>query len=69
MSATVAAMPDSESDSDRSASTAQFRAYSDHYQQAEAPWEMRASRNQVAILAAVVVGVALVLAVIAFLVI
>jgi hypothetical protein len=58
-------MPDSESD--QSASTAQFRAYSDHYEQAEAPWEMRASRNQVGKLAAIVIGVAVLLALLAFL--
>jgi len=61
-------MPDRELDP--SASTAQFRAFADGRSGADsAPWQMRASRNRVAVLAAVVVGVAVVLFLIALLVI
>jgi hypothetical protein len=57
-----------ERDQDPSASTAQFRAFADGRSGSDAaqPWTMRAQKNQVAILAAAVVGVAVVLAVIAF---
>jgi multisubunit Na+/H+ antiporter MnhC subunit len=55
---------------DPSASTAQFRAFADGRSAADsAPWQMRAPRNRVAILAAVVIGVAVVLFLIALLVI
>jgi hypothetical protein len=55
---------------DPSASTAQFRAFADGRSGADQPpWAMRASRNRVAILAAVVIGVAIVLFLIALLVI
>ena len=61
-------MPDR--DMDPSASTAQFRAFADERSAADsAPWQMRAPRNRVAILAAVVIGVAVVLFLIALLVI
>jgi len=57
--------------SDSSGSTAQFRAFVDSSGGPEATqaWSMRASRSRVATLAAVVVGVAVVLALIAALVI
>ena len=55
---------------DPSASTAQFRAFASERSGSEtAPWSMRAPRNRVAILAAVVVAVAVVLFIIALLVI
>jgi hypothetical protein len=56
---------------DASGSTAQFRAFVDHAGGTETaqPWSMRAPRNRVAKLAAIVVGVAVVLAVLALLVI
>jgi type II secretory pathway component PulM len=55
---------------DPSASTAQFRAFASERSGADsAPWMMRAPRNRVMVLAAAVVGVALVLFVIALLVI
>ncbi len=60
-------MPDR--DLDPSASTAQFRAFADGRSADSAPWQMRASRNRVAILAAVVIGAAVVLFLIALLVI
>jgi len=61
-------MPDR--DMDPSASTAQFRAFADGRSAADsAPWQMRAPRNRVAILTAVVIGVAVVLFLIALLVI
>ena len=61
-------MPDR--DMDPSASTAQFRAFADGRSAADsAPWQMRASRNRVAILAAAVIGVAVVLFLIALLVV
>jgi hypothetical protein len=58
-------------EADRSGSTAQFRAFVDRSGGPEATqaWTMRAPRNRVATLAAVVVGVAIVLALIAVLVI
>jgi multisubunit Na+/H+ antiporter MnhC subunit len=60
-------MPDR--DLDPSASTAQFRAFADGRSGDSAPWQMRAPRNRVAVLAAVVIGVAVVLFLIALLVI
>jgi hypothetical protein len=58
-------------DAERSGSTAQFRAFVDRSGGPEATqaWTMRAPRNRVATLTAVVVGVAVVLAIIAILVI
>ena len=58
-------------EADSSGSTAQFRAFVDSSGGPEATqaWSMRASRSRVATLAAVVVGVAVVLALIAALVI
>jgi hypothetical protein len=58
-------------EADSSGSTAQFRAFVDQSGGPEATqaWSMRASRSRVATLAAVVVGVAVVLAIIAALVI
>jgi hypothetical protein len=53
---------------DPSASTAQFRAFASGGADS-APWAMRASRNRVAVLAAVVIAVAVVLFLIALLVI
>ena len=55
----------------QSGSTAEFRAFVDSSGGPEATqaWSMRASRSRVSILAAVVVGVAVVLAIIAVLVI
>lgn len=54
-----------------SATTAQFRAFADGRADGEPvpPWTMRAGRSQVMILAAVAVGVAVVLALIALVVI
>ena len=56
---------------DSSGSTAQFRAFVDSSGGPEATqaWSMAAPRNRVAMLSAVVIGVAVVLALIAFLVI
>jgi type II secretory pathway component PulM len=55
---------------DPSASTAQFRAFASERSGADsAPWRMRAPRNRVMVLAAAVVGVAVVLFIIALLVI
>jgi hypothetical protein len=55
---------------DPSASTAQFRAFAKEGSGADAPpWAMRAPRNRVAVLAAAIIGVAVVLVVIALLVI
>jgi hypothetical protein len=55
---------------DPSASTAQFRAFADGRSGADQPpWAMRAPRNRVAVLAAVAIGVAIVLFLIALLVI
>jgi hypothetical protein len=60
----------SDRDLDPSASTAQFRAFADERSGADsAPWQMRAPRNRVAILAAAVIGVAVVLFLIALFVI
>jgi hypothetical protein len=58
-------------ESDSSGSTAQFRAFVDRSQTGDVsqPWTMSAPRNQVAKLAAIVVAVAVVLAIVAFLVI
>ena len=58
-------------EADSSGSTAQFRAFVDSSGGPEATqaWSMRASRSRVVTLAAVVVGVAVVLAIIAALVI
>jgi hypothetical protein len=54
---------------DISASTAQFRAFAaGNETDARRPWAMRAPRRKVAALAAVVVGVAVVLVIIAILV-
>jgi hypothetical protein len=54
---------------DISASTAEFRAFADGQgSDAEPPWAMRAPRRNVARLAAIVVGVAVVLIVVAVLV-
>ena len=60
-----------QNEADGSGSTAQFRAFVDSSGGPEATqaWSMRASRSRVATLAAVVVGVAVVLALIAALVI
>jgi hypothetical protein len=58
-------------DADASGSTAQFRAFADQVEGTDftQPWSMRAPRNRVATLAAIVVGAAVVLGVIALLVI
>jgi hypothetical protein len=58
----------SERDQDLSGNTAQFRAFANgpSGDDATPPWTMRAHRNQVLKLAAAVVGVAVVLAIIAF---
>jgi hypothetical protein len=58
-------------DAERSGSTAEFRAFVDSSGGPEATqaWSMRASRSRVAMLAAVVVGAAVLLALIAALVI
>lgn len=55
-------------DTDPSASTAQFRAFVERPADgvAQQPWEMRTSRKRFGTLAAIVVGVAIVLALIAF---
>jgi hypothetical protein len=59
------------SEAEQSGSTAEFRAFVDSSGGPEATqaWSMRASRSRVATLAAAVIGVAIVLAVIAALVI
>jgi hypothetical protein len=60
---TVAVMPDNLTDPSRS--TAQFRAFvQDASGEPERSWTMKAPRTKVAILAGLVVGVALVIAVI-----
>jgi hypothetical protein len=58
-------------EAEQSGSTAEFRAFVDSSGGPEATqaWSMRASRNRVATLVAVVVGVAVVLAILAVLVI
>ena len=63
-------MPDPE-DTDASGSTAQFRAFVSRSQGGEATqaWSMKAPRNQVVKLVAIAVGVAAVLAILAFLII
>ena len=54
---------------DPSASTAQFRAFANERSGTDSPpWTMRAPRNRVVVLAAAVVGVALVLFIIALIV-
>jgi len=60
-----------QNEAEESGSTAEFRAFVDGSGGPEATqaWSMRASRSRVATLAAVVVGVAVVLAIIAALVI
>jgi len=60
-----------QNEAEQSGSTAEFRAFVDGSGGPEATqaWSMRASRSRVATLAAVVVGVAVVLAIIAALVI
>jgi hypothetical protein len=57
-----------ERDQDPSGNTAQFRAFANERSGDDAlpPWTMRAHRNQVLKLTAAVIGVAVVLAVIAF---
>jgi len=61
-------MPDQD-EADTSGSTAEFRAFADRPQGGEATqaWAMNAPRNQVAKFAAIVVGVAVLIAIIAFL--
>jgi hypothetical protein len=54
---------------DPSASTAQFRAFASERSGDSPPWTMRAPRNRIVVLAAAVVGVAVVLFIIALLVI
>jgi type II secretory pathway component PulM len=55
---------------DPSANTAQFRAFANGRSGSDtAPWSMRAPRNRVAVLAAVVVAVAVILFIVALLVI
>jgi hypothetical protein len=63
-------MPDPE-DTDASGSTAQFRAFVNRSQGGEATqaWSMNAHRSQVVKLVAIAVGVAAVLAILAFLII
>jgi hypothetical protein len=58
-------------EADTSKSTAEFRAFADQRQGADATqaWTMNAPRNQVVKLVAIAVGVAAVLAIVAFLVI
>lgn len=55
-------------DQDPSGSTAQFKAFVEHPVDGanQAPWEMRTSGRRFGMLAAVVVGVALIIALIAF---
>jgi hypothetical protein len=61
------ASTDNPSFMDSSRSTAEFRAFAERSGSgAEQPWTMRAPGRSVAILAGIVVGVALVLALIAF---
>jgi hypothetical protein len=54
---------------DMSASTAQFQAFADRSVEPERPWDMAAPGRSVAKMALLVVGVAVVLAVIAVLVV
>lgn len=63
-------MPEQD-EADTSRSTAEFRAFANRPQGTDATqaWAMKAPRNQVAKLVAIAVGVAVVLAIIAFLVI
>jgi hypothetical protein len=63
-------MPDQD-EADTSRSTAEFRAFADQRPGADATqaWTMNAHRNQVVKLVAIAVGVAAVLAIVAFLVI
>jgi hypothetical protein len=58
-------------EADKSGSTAQFRAFAERNPGADAsqPWTMDAPRSQVAKLAAIVIGVAVLLGIVAFLVI
>jgi hypothetical protein len=58
-------------EADTSRSTAEFRAFAerDPGTDVSQPWTMKARRNQVAKLAAIAVGVAVLLAIVAFLVI
>ena len=55
-------------ETDPSGSTAQFRAFVDQPAEgaAQQPWEMRTTRKRFGTLAALVIGVAIVLALIAF---
>lgn len=56
-------------DADPSGSTAQFRAFVDHDgADTTQPWAMRAPGNQVAKLVAIVIGVAVILAIAAYIV-
>jgi hypothetical protein len=63
-------MPEQD-EADSSRTTAEFRAFVGQFGGVEntQPWAMRASRNRVAVLAAAVVGVAIVLALVALFVI
>jgi hypothetical protein len=63
-------MPDQD-EADTSRSTAEFRAFADRSQGGEATqaWTMNAPRNQVAKLVAIAVGVAALIAIVAFLLI
>ncbi len=64
-------MPEREEAADGSGTTAEFHAFvrDNGAPETTQPWAMRASRNRVAMLAAAVVGVAVVLALAALLVI
>jgi hypothetical protein len=54
---------------DASRSTAEFRAFANRGGETEAPWSMRAPGRKVVLLAAAVVGVALILVIIALVVV
>lgn len=53
---------------DVSRSTAEFRAFASRSGETEAPWSMRAPGRRIALLAGIVIGVAVVLAIIALVV-
>ena len=57
----------SEVDDDLSANTARFRAFADRQDDLPAPWHMRVPMSKIGLLAAIVVAVAVVAAIAAYL--
>lgn len=57
----------SEADDDLSASTARFRAFAERQDDLPAPWQMRASGSKVGLLVAIVIVVAVLAAIVGFL--